>query len=99
MIVRLARVQPSVRVIRISEHREVQVRVMVRHGDASLLAQVRALEGATVLFDFHMATDGTPHVPEVSVALCVQVSALLDLVRSVDALDGVRLEQVYDFWT
>lgn len=90
----------SLRILLISGHSEVQVRVTTTCATDEAVAWLRTLPGTTVALTFQMpATAGrSVSQPEASVALGIQVSSLLEVVRAIVKRDGVELFQVYDFW-
>ena len=91
----------DLRILDISGHSEVQVKVAVPKEKAQKMEQILALEAGTrVMFQFQLPTEGGPEgeTPECLLSLEVQAVHLLNLVRNVEEMGDMRIVQVYDFW-
>ena len=94
--------QPPFRLIRVSGHSEVQVKINLRQTkfpDRDL-ADLGKLPGVSVKFSFQLPVDGKQDQdsqPRHSVALGVQVPHLLDTLAKVSGIGG-HVVQVFDFW-
>jgi hypothetical protein len=86
------------RALRISDNEVVQIRVAV--DSSAHILRLRELEGVAVKFDFQLPTDGkAPGTgSKTIVSVGVEVVSLFAAIRSLVALDGVEITQVYDFW-
>ena len=90
--------EPSIRIIRVSNHTELQVRISL--DDENILPQINTLRGSKIEFTFTLPTDGNPiKQPKLNVALCVSTTSLLDVLRSCLVIEGVTIKQIYDTWT
>lgn len=95
IVIRLAMHPHVLEILQISNQNEVQVRVQLRDPE-----QLRALQqkaGCEVLFDYKFPLDGTSEGPATSVAVCVAVPFLLDVVRFCFD-EGIDVKQVYDWY-
>ena len=109
VLVQLGLLMPSARVMQLSGHSVVQVRISVDESCTHLPmveVELNQMDGVDVLFNYrlpndHQATRIQGQLTEVKVhlALRVQVLALLHLIRKVSALQGVQIEQIYELWT
>ena len=91
----------DLKILDISGHSEVQVKVAAPKEKAQKTEQVLALEAGTrVMFHFQLPTEGGPEgeTPECLFSLEVQAVHLLNLVRNVEEIGDMRIVQVYDFW-
>ena len=91
----------DLKILDISGHSEVQVKVAVPKDEEQRIQQKLGLEAGTrVVFQFQLPTQGGPEeeAPETFLSLEVQVVHLLNLVRKVEGMKDLRLVQVYDFW-
>lgn len=89
--------EPTVEVLQISNQAQVQVRVQLRTAE-QLEALRREAKGVEVMFDYTFPVDGTGTEPARSVSLCVDVPFLLAAMRFCRKR-GIRVCQVYDFWS
>ena len=103
---------PDVQIIRISHHKEVQVRVSTKNVDTTLqdgetlekelIEQLRQIygDGVEVMFHYKLPTVGgdPKDVVPLYISLCVKVVHLLDLIRTIHNNDTLQIDQVYDFW-
>ena len=92
----------DLKILDISGHSEVQVKVAAPKDEEQRIQQKLGLEtGTRVVFQFQLPTQGGPEekAPETFLSLEVQVVHLLNLVRKVEGMKDLRLVQVYDFWT
>eukprot|EP00929_Paragymnodinium_shiwhaense_P054678 TRINITY_DN27413_c0_g1_i1.p1 TRINITY_DN27413_c0_g1~~TRINITY_DN27413_c0_g1_i1.p1 ORF type:complete len:1588 (+),score=423.13 TRINITY_DN27413_c0_g1_i1:99-4862(+) len=96
ILLRLAK-EPNMRVLQISNQRQVQVLVTLRD-EREQLGQLQCLPGCQVLFNYKFPTDGSNMPPGLRVTLCVNVPYLLSTLRSCQRLQ-VEIVQVYDFWS
>ena len=91
----------DLKILDVSGHSEVQVKVAVPKDEEQRIQQKLGLEAGTrVVFQFQLPTQGGPEekAPETFLSLEVQVVHLLNLVRKVEGMKDLRLVQVYDFW-
>ena len=111
---KIAIVFPDTKLLRISNHKEVQVKVSTKNIDTTkeencenvekqLKEQLLRLygDGVKVMFHFQLPTvGGSP--PEICnplfISLCVKVEHLLDLIRTIHQIDMLKIDQIYDFW-
>ena len=92
----------DLKILDISGHSEVQVKVAAPKDEEQRIQQKLGLEAGTrVVFQFQLPTQGGPEekAPETFLSLEVQAVHLLNLVRKVEGMKDLRLVQVYDFWT
>ena len=91
----------DLKILDISGHSEVQVKVAVPKEKEQRMQQKLGLEAGTrVVFQFQLPTQGgkEEEAPETFLSLEVQAVHLLNLVRKVEGMKDLRLVQVYDFW-
>ena len=91
----------DLKILDISGHSEVQVKVAAPKDEEQRIQQKLGLEAGTrVVFQFQLPTQGGPEekAPETFLSLEVQAVHLLNLVRKVEGMKDLRLVQVYDFW-
>ena len=91
----------DLKILDISGHSEVQVKVAAPRDEEQRMQQKLGLEAGTrVVFQFQLPTQGGPEeeAPETFLSLEVQAVHLLNLVRKVEGMKDLRLVQVYDFW-
>lgn len=94
--------QPLLRIVRVSSHEEIQVRVSV--ANEALADMVASLSGVKVAFRWDNPTVPTEYdggsglIKVLNLALCVKVVNLLDCIRVFQVTEGVKLVQVYCFW-
>jgi hypothetical protein len=96
VLLKLSQVQPGLEVLQISNQLQVQVRVQLRLEQQ--LELLRSKKGLEVMFEYRFPVDGTGTPPPRSVSLCVEVPYLLGVLRFCQQ-HGVRVMQVYDFWS
>ena len=91
----------NLKILDISGHSEVQVKVAAPKEKEQRMQQKLGLEAGTrVVFQFQLPTQGgkEEEAPETFLSLEVQAVHLLNLVRKVEGMKDLRLVQVYDFW-
>lgn len=91
----------DLKILDVSGHSEVQVKVAVPKEKEQRMQQKLGLEAGTrVVFQFQLPTQGgkEEEAPETFLSLEVQAVHLLNLVRKVEGMKDLRLVQVYDFW-
>lgn len=91
----------DLKILDISGHSEVQVKVAAPKEKEQRMQQKLGLEAGTrVVFQFQLPTQGgkEEEAPETFLSLEVQAVHLLNLVRKVEGMKDLRLVQVYDFW-
>ena len=103
---------PDIQILRISNHKEVQVRVSTKNVDTTsqdgeklekeLVEQLNQIygDGVQVMFHYKLPTvGGAPgDVVPLFMSLCVKVEHLLDLIRALHLNDTLEIDQIYDFW-
>ena len=93
-VVELARATEATRVLTISGRASVLVKVAVFAAEVNDVRAALSRHCVDMLFSWSMPVDGEP----VYLAMLVHVPLLLEFVRRVDAMRGVRVAQVYDFF-
>ena len=97
---KLATIGGESKVLTISSHTEVQMKVSVNTRQESQLTKLRLqleqMEGVKVLFNYSLPVTGTEEDNKTQFCLCVEVPQLLNVIRQVD--DLFEIEQIYDFW-
>jgi SAM-dependent methyltransferase len=115
ILINLGQRQPSARILQISGSKVSQVRISVEaqvlgstsHG---LLDQVKtdlqSIAGVVCLFEYRFPNNNRAHRMNgetedkyVQLALRVDVSSLLALIRMISHMETVQIEQIYEFWT
>ena len=92
----------TLRILLISGHSKVQVRVTIASscGTEDALTWLRGLEGCQVVLKFRLprtsARGASP--PSTSVAVVVKVPFLLKTLQAMQEREGMEVYQVYDFW-
>merc|ERR1719427_1006096 len=96
---------PDVRVLTVSDHTEIQMKVSVTT-DKELWQKMKVrlehLNGVTVKFDYVLPTVGKdpdhnmPHYVALGVDVAHLLAAIREIVKLKDA--GVEIDQIYDFW-
>ena len=105
---------PDTKLLRISNHKEVQVKVSTKNIDTTKEENCKNIEkqlkeqllrlygdGVKMMFHYKLPTvGGAP--PEICnplfISLCVKVEHLLDLIRTIHEIDMLKIDQIYDFW-
>ena len=104
---------PDTQILRISDHDEVQVRVSIQNVDTTthknekiekeLVEALRQIngDGVEVMFQYSLPTIGKapPETIPLFISLCVKVEHLLELIRTIQMMEKLELDQIYDFWT
>ena len=103
---------PDAQILRISDHAEVQVRVSTKNVDTTshntekiekefieALKQIHG-DGVQVMFQCSLPTIGKapPETVPLFISLCVKVEHLLGLIRTIQVIENLELDQIYDFW-
>ena len=103
---------PDVQVLRISSHKEIQVRVSTKNVDTTsqdgqklekeLIEQLNQIygDGVQVMFSYKLPTTGGAPGEDIPlfISLCVKVECLLDLIRALHQNETIEIDQIYDFW-
>ena len=103
---------PDVQILKISDYKEVQVRVSTKNLNINpeqgeliekeLVEQLRLIygDGVEVMFRYRLPTVGgaPPEVVPLYISLCVKVEHLLDLIRTLQDNENLKIDQIYDFW-
>eukprot|EP00756_Hemistasia_phaeocysticola_P008399 Hpha_TRINITY_DN14610_c2_g13::TRINITY_DN14610_c2_g13_i1::g.48367::m.48367 len=91
----IAETLPSGRLLQVSNHTELQVKVRVR--EAADLDSFHRVAIFKKMFLYKYPVDGTPNPPHQSASLLVQAPHLLSFIRECRK-NGVILDQIFDFW-
>ena len=99
-------------ILRISDYADVQVRVSIKNVDKTshnaekiekeLVEALRQIhgDGVQVMFQCSLPTVGKapPEMVPLLISLCVKVEHLLGLIRTIQVIENLELDQIYDFW-
>ena len=107
---KIASVGRESKVLAISSHTEIQMKVSVDTRQESHLTRLRLqleqIEGVSVLFNYSLPLTATEEDAKTHYCLCVEIPHLLQVIRQIEDQEAelpnpghhFQIEQIYDFW-
>ena len=100
-ILTIAQETQNNKLLTISSHTEVQMKVSIPRENADKLKLALDQErGVNIMFDYKLPDTGTEEDNILHLCLCVKVVHLLDVIRKIgiDRESVYKIEQIYDYW-